>query len=461
VTDVLDRSEELVGCQVCVAGWVMSVRKHKNSLFIDLDDGLAAGNRLQVVVDQQGSTVSRVLPSYHSSLLVRGTLVNSSHPAQKVEVLASEVHRVASFEGFASGGAGEYPFESSRHKYPPEHKRKFPMFRAKLNDFAALLRIRSDLSHAIHDFFRKRDYVFAHTPILTSNDCEGAGEVFTVKPAFNHQTNDPPYFGNNVYLTVSGQLHLEALCNGIAKVYNFGPVFRAERGRSRRHLTEFTMIEAELAFTFEMELILETIEALVKHISKQILEGSAHDVALYSKLTGEDNRQQVEKVLNENFRILTYDEAMMQLRKVEGRFKSKPVCGAPLGKEHEIYLVESFCDNVPVFIVKWPLQAKSFYMRVMEDSPGHVSAVDLLLPKVGEVCGGSLREHRPHVLQERLRATGQDSSAVQWYLDMRRYGASPSGGFGLGFERLVQFMLGVNNIRDTLPFPRTSASCLL
>ena len=303
------------------------------------------------------------------------------------------------------------------------------------------------------------------------------------EPEFKSDMKDDlHYFDKNVYLTVSGQLHLEAICNGVSRVYNFSPAFRAESGRSRRHLSEFWMAEAEVAFAYDLKKdIVDLIESFVKHIIQSVLESNSDDLETFTKLSQENNLSkhttdlellEVVANLSRPYVIMTYREAMQVLLDKESEFRSKPKYGEGLGSEHEIFLVEKYSNNVPVFIIDWPASTKPFYSRLKDDSPwpnvheeSLVSAVDLLFPKVGELCGGALREHRYDVLKKRteeLDKTNKLMETLKWYLNLRRIGgASPMGGFGLGFDRLIQFILGINNIKDTLPFPRTPHNCRL
>eukprot|EP00095_Tigriopus_kingsejongensis_P000392 snap_masked-scaffold19_size710362-processed-gene-0.5 protein:Tk00392 transcript:snap_masked-scaffold19_size710362-processed-gene-0.5-mRNA-1 annotation:"probable asparagine--trna mitochondrial" len=430
---------EWVGRSLRVSGWITGTRKQKAQTFIDLDDGLKAGQRLQVVVKTEAidpETLARL--RYHCAVAVEGQLLKSSHPSQAVELEAETLELLTPCE------AEDYPFQP-RAAPNPEIDRLYPQYRAKTKDFAALMRVRHGLSRGLHDYFHCHDFIQVQTPIMTSNDCEGAGEVFqvhTVKDYTNEEGQIVPYFGQNSYLTVSGQLHLEAIANGIARVYNFSPVFRAERGRSRRHLSEFSMIEGEMAFVEDLPTVLDTIEGLLKHCVQSTLDSNEADVQLYHRLTKESNADCVRALLENKFHVMTYLEACEALNKKSSKFKTRPVRGQAFGKEHELYLAEKYCKNVPVFITDWPASIKPFYCRQKTGAEDVSEAVDLLLPGVGELCGGSLREHRADILERRIAACGADAQSLRWYVDMRRCGSAPTGGFGLGFERLVQFVLG-------------------
>lgn len=457
---------DMVGQRVTVNGWVKSTRVQKVNTFIDLDDGLKC-QRLQVVAD-----TAKVPPgvSYHSALCVQGVLKRSDHPAQEFELDAEQIDVV-------TGTRTDYPLQP-RKRYDDEYPRTFPTFRAKLNDFACLLRVRSSLLKAVHEFFHNEHFVHVSTPTLTSSDCEGAGEVFMVLPNSvdtvkamkkeSVETDEEAYFDQKVYLTVSGQLHLEAVCNGLSRVYTTSQAFRAELGKSRRHLSEFTMVEAEVAFANDLESILAMQERLVKSSIHDVLTNNLEDVQTYLMLNSvkqKGKKKGLQKdtdflysVLEKPFVTMTYQEAMDALQKANNNFKSNPGCS--LGKEHELYLVEDFCNNTPVFVVDWPVNTKPFYAR-QKQCGQLVDAADLLFPDVGELSGGSLREHRVDVLEQAILKSGANLNNLQWYLDMRSCGAAPMGGFGVGFDRLVQFILKVNNIRDAVPFSRVPHSCRL
>ena len=344
-------------------------------------------------------------------------------------------------------------------------------------------------------------FVHIHTPIITSSDCEGAGEVFSVQPAStpqikdddeNDRENEPihtdddakgeeNYFGRDVYLTVSGQLHLEAICNGISPTYNFSPVFRAENGKSRKHLSEFWMVEAEVGFAHDLKTdVIDLMESLVKTTISTVLESNHDDLQAFTNLNQDNTltKHTPDLTLLANiadnhtpFIIMSYNEAMNLLIDRQHHFKSRPQYGKSFGNEHELYLVETYCNNVPIHIIDWPKSTKPFYCRTQEfnshnDNDTLVSAVDLLFPKIGELCGGALREYRSDILRMRMDEVVAKNNklinTLEWYLKLRSDGGSaPTGGFGLGFDRLIQFILGINNIRDVMPFPRTPHKCRL
>ena len=344
--------------------------------------------------------------------------------------------------------------------------------RAKTNDFASVLRCRNTLGRSIRDYFESlHGFVNVQTPILTSIDCEGAGEAFEVEPPDldldprpEDEDQDSSYFGGKkVALTVSGQLHLEAVCNGLGKVYNFSPVFRAEKSGGRRHLSEFTMIEAEEAFQTEMKDLLRRIQTLLQYSVQNLVQKNSQDLSNYAKLrkTGYGALTALDRLVNSEFEVMTYAKAMEVLTRNNDTFQTAAKFGSSLGKEHERYLSEVYCNGNPVFVVEWPKKAKPFYCKQSAANFDLVDAVDLIVPEVGELVGGSLRESDPDILLENMNRQGLDMEVMRWYLDLRKCGAAPTAGFGLGFDRLVQFAVGIRNIKDALPFPRTAKLCSL
>ena len=457
-----------VGQSLQVHGWVKAARKQKANTFIDIDDGLVSGGKkLQLVIASHQVPESL---NFHSFVKASGILKISQHRGQEVELEVESLELVTPVKD-------KYPFQP-RKKYDDDLPRSYPQYRAKQNDFASLLRIRSSLSKSIHDFFHEQNFVQIHTPILTANDCEGAGELFQVVPANDSiskkmkkpdvESLDQAYFDKKVFLTVSGQLHLEAMCNGLEQVYTFSPAFRAEMGRTRRHLCEFSMIEAEkIIFDQDLDQLLKLQESLIKLSLAKTLDSHEGDVVNFLKLNslkhkskqvGNDDKslEHVEKVLKEPFIVMTYAEAFDILEANRQKFEVQPQFSHGLGKEHELFLVQH-CHHVPVFVINWPKKTKAFYARQCSDNAGLVSAVDLLFPSVGELAGGSLREDKHEILQKNLEGL----KGLDWYLDLRCNGAAPMGGFGLGFERLIQFLLKVYDIRDTVPFSRRPHECRL
>ncbi|KAF5304653.1 hypothetical protein FQR65_LT18847 [Abscondita terminalis] len=428
--------------QIQVKGWVKSLRKMKGTAFLDVNDGSCCDN-LQVVlpVDKLGAL------SAGSSVIASGSL--NKTPKGQFE-LNSDLLEVCGNCNISDG----YPY-APKKTYTPDYLRQALHFRLRDHKFASFLRIRDAAILAIHKYFYKNGYVNIHTPILTSNDCEGGGEIFTVIPDNKVMLNkmntsqtprDEVYFDSKAYLTVSGQLHLEAAAHSLSKVYTFGPTFRAENSKSRLHLSEFYMIEAEIAFTTELEEVMLLIEDLIKSATREILSERSDDICK-CKEEGVDFSW-----LNKDFVVLTYKEAVNILINAAD-FNGKFIPNSSLNKEHEKFLVKH-CGDVPVFVVSWPKDLKPFYAKEVADSL--VAALDLLVPNVGELVGGSLRENDYNLLKHKLPSEG-----LNWYLELRKFGSVPTGGFGLGFERYLQFLLGISNIKDAIPFPRWPHNCQL
>nr|XP_033804914.1 probable asparagine--tRNA ligase, mitochondrial isoform X2 [Geotrypetes seraphini] len=412
------------GGDVRVQGWVRSVRSQKEVLFLDINDGTSLQN-LQVVADPK--LESRDL-GFGSSVEVQGKLVKSHNRKQNVELQAEDINIVGPCDPMA------FPFKlKARHAM--DYTRQFPHLRCRTNTFSSLLRIRSKATAAIHSYFQ--------TASKTS------------EPGKN-----PHFFNVPAFLTVSGQLHLEVVTGGFVRAFTFGPTFRAENSQSRRHLSEFYMVEAEISFTESLQDIMQEMENLFKASAAAILSRCQEDVELFHKYVAPGHKDKLDHMLKNKFVIMSYSEAIEVLKKAPEAFSFKPEWGCDLKKEHEKYLVKH-CADIPVFIINYPYDLKPFYARENEDGPQRtVEAVDLLVPGVGELYGGSLREERLHVLQSRLDRLGL-LDTYQWYLDLRQFGTVPHGGFGMGFERYLQCILGVDNIKDVIPFPRFTHCCLL
>uniref|UniRef100_A0A8C9SY29 asparagine--tRNA ligase n=1 Tax=Scleropages formosus TaxID=113540 RepID=A0A8C9SY29_SCLFO len=423
-----------LGEKVKIQGWVRSVRSQKKALFLDVNDGSSLRS-LQVVADP-GLAHRRL--TFGSAVEISGSLEKSLHEKQNVELQATEVLVVGECDPL------NFPFKV-KERHGLEYIRQFPHLRCKTNTFSSLLRVRSAATSAIHSFFKENGFVHIHTPIITSNDCEGAGEIFHVEGRGNKGDQDEPYFFSvPAFLTVSGQLHLEVMAGAFPCVYTFGPTFRAENSQSRRHLAEFYMVEAEISFIRSLEDLMVVMENLFKATTERILAECPHDIELYHKHVAPGHRV---RTIN----ILTHSSQS---------FAFKVEWGNDLQTEHENYLVKH-CGNVPVFVINYPYELKPFYARDNSDQPEHtVAAVDLLVPGIGELFGGSLREEQQEMLRARLARAGMED-AYQWYLELRQFGSVPHGGFGMGFERYLQCVLGVHNIKDVIPFPRFSHSCLL
>nr|XP_021527501.1 probable asparagine--tRNA ligase, mitochondrial isoform X2 [Aotus nancymaae] len=410
------------GERVKVQGWVRSVRSQKEVLFLHVNDGSSLES-LQVVADS--SLDSREL-TFGSSVEVQGQLVKSPSKRQNVELKAENIKVIGNCD------AKTFPIRY-KERHPLEYLRQYPHLRCRTNILGSILRIRSEATAAIHSFFK------------------AAGKI---------KVPEENFFNVPAFLTVSGQLHLEVMSGAFTQVFTFGPTFRAENSQSRRHLAEFYMIEAEISFVDSLQDLMQVMEKLFKATTMMVLSKCPEDVKLCYKFIAPGQKDRLEHMLKNNFLIISYTEAVEILKRASQNFTFTPEWGIDLQTEHEKYLVKH-CGNVPVFVINYPLALKPFYMRDNEDGPQHtVAAVDLLVPGVGELFGGGLREERYHFLEERL-ARSRLTEVYQWYLDLRRFGSVPHGGFGMGFERYLQCILGVDNIKDVIPFPRFPHSCLL
>ncbi|KAM3837497.1 asparaginyl-tRNA synthetase [Vipera latastei] len=443
--------QDPTGCDVKIQGWVRSVRSQKGILFLHVSDGSSL-EHLQVVADP--CLEPRTL-TFGSSVEVQGKLVKSPHKGQRVELAAENIRVVGPCDVLA------FPLKYKVH-HSLEYLRELPHIRCRSNVLGALLRVRSEATAAIHSYFKENGYTHIHTPIITSNDCEGAGEVFRVEPANEERKprEEHNFFNIPAFLTVSGQLHLEVMSGAFTKVFTFGPTFRADNSQTRRHLAEFYMVEAEVFFVDTLQDIMQVIEDLFKTVTDRVLAKCPQDAALFHKRMAPGHEAKLEKMLKNPFLIMSYTEAIEILGRSYQEFTYKPAWGQDLQSEHEKYLVRH-CGDIPVFVYNYPYDLKPFYMRDNEDGPRRtVAAVDLLVPDVGELFGGSLREDRLDFLQSRLQRLKLEDT-YQWYVELRQFGSTPHGGFGMGFERYLQCILGVQNIKDVIPFPRFPHSCVL
>jgi asparaginyl-tRNA synthetase len=443
------------GRQIRVGGWVRTIRTSKGGFsFVQINDGSCLAT-LQVVADES-------LANYRDQLVhlsagcaveVRGRLVASQGRNQTVELQADELVVLGGCD------AETYPIQPKRHSF--EFLRGQAHLRGRTNTFGAVFRVRSALSAAIHEFFQKRGFVYLHTPVITASDCEGAGEMFRVTtrdpdaPVAADSGAEGDFFGRSTYLTVSGQLEAEAYACSLGQVYTFGPTFRAENSNTPRHLAEFWMVEPEMAFC-DLAGDADLAEAFVREIFRAALDRCGEDMAFFDERIQPGLIETLEGVVESGFERMSYTEAVERLE-AAGRTWQYPVSwGSDLQTEHERYLCEELLGR-PVVLTDYPRAIKPFYMRVNDDGRT-VAAMDVLLPRIGEIIGGSQREERLDVLEERMRECAMDPEAYWWYVDLRRYGSVPHAGFGLGLERAVQFATGMANIRDVIPFPRTPRS---
>ncbi len=435
-----------------VKGWVRTRRDAKGFSFLEINDGSCLKN-LQVIVDETGPAYEPLsMVATGAAVAVEGALVASPGKGQQWEVRATRL------ELLGASDADTYPLQKKRHT--DEFLRTIAHLRPRTNKYGALFRIRSESAFAVHRFFRDRGFYYLHTPIITGSDCEGAGEMFrvTTLPFSGHSSEGDvdtfvhDFFGKEANLTVSGQLEAELFACALGNVYTFGPTFRAENSNTPRHVAEFWMIEPEMAFA-DLDDNMDLGEDLIKSLVRHIMDHCATDLELFARFVDQDLMHNLEVIARESYVRLPYTEAVEILQRSGKAFEFPVAYGTDLQTEHERYLTEEHCQK-PVIVYNYPQEIKAFYMRLNEDAKT-VAAMDVLVPRVGELIGGSQREERLDVLEQRLRAFGLEPEAYWWYLDIRRFGTVPHAGFGLGFERFLMMMTGVSNIRDVIPFPRT------
>ena len=434
-----------------VQGWVRTRRDSKDFSFIELNDGSSLRN-LQIIARNSLSNYAEIQRlTTGASVRVEGALIASQGKGQKWELVADKIDIV---------GLAEESFPLQKKGHTPEFLREIAHLRPRSNLFGSVFRVRSRLAFAVHQFFQERGFVYVHTPIITASDCEGAGELFrvsTIDPKNPPRKNDEidyarDFFARQTYLTVSGQLEAEALACALSKVYTFGPTFRAENSNTSRHASEFWMIEPEMAFC-DLNGNMDLAEEIVKYLIREIRENCPEEMELFSKYVDKELVPRLDFVLERRFQRTTYTEAIELLKKSTEKFEFPVEYGLNLQSEHERWLTEKHF-KCPVTVFNFPKEIKPFYMRLNDDGKT-VTAMDLLVPGIGEIVGGSQREERLDVLQENMRRHKMDPADYKWYLDLRRYGTVPHAGFGLGFERMLMFVTGVSNIRDVIPFART------
>lgn len=445
-----------VGAEVTVKGWVRTRRDSKAGLsFVNIHDG-SGFDGIQVVchksLDNYEEEVLRLSPG--CSVEITGELVESQGKGQALEIQATEVVVV----GWVDDPA-HYPMQQKRHSM--EFLREHAHLRVRTNIGGAMARVRHTLSQAIHRFFHEREFFWVHTPIITANDAEGAGEMFRVSTLdmqnlpFDEDGKvdySKDFFGKEAHLTVSGQLAVESYAMALSRVYTFGPTFRAENSHTRRHLSEFWMVEPEIAFA-DLQDDADLAEEFLKYIFSACLEERADDMAFFDKFVSKGVIDQLQQVIDKGFERMEYTEAIDILEKSGQKFEFPVEWGIDLSSEHERYLAEKHVGG-PLVLMNYPKDIKAFYMRMNEDGRT-VAAMDVLVPGIGEIIGGSQREERLDLLDKRLDEMDLPKEEYWWYRDLRRYGTVPHAGFGLGFERAVQYITGIDNIRDAIPFPRT------
>lgn len=461
---------------VKVQGWIRSTRQQKHVTFVEVNDGSSLKGVQAILSGGQGKGLVA-----GTSVELEGILVKSLGKEQALELQVSNMKVIGSCD------AETYPLQKKRHSF--EFLREISHLRSRAKTASAILRLRSASAWGFQKFFESQEFIQVHTPLLTSHDCEGGGEVFKIAPRIsaraqqqheekkgsaNQQSLSPSsgpapseFFGSPVYLTVSGQLHLEIIASALSRVYTMGPVFRAEPSMTPRHLSEFWMLEAEVAFLDKLDHLLDFSEACLRETTRYLLETCSEDIEFLNTWIDKSLKQRLTQLVEEPFKRMTYTEAVDILQKSGEKFEFEPKWGHGLQSEHEKWLAGSYCKG-PVFVTDYPAGLKPFYMRKNDSSVSSsagsedrttVGCVDLLVPGIGELMGGSLREERLEVLKQQLKDFGLGEEEYQWYMDLRKYGTVPHGGWGIGFERYLLMVTGMDNVRDIIPFPRYNNHC--
>ena len=456
ISKLYENSADFGGRQVTVCGWVRTLRDSKALGFIELNDG-SCFKGIQIVFEEDKLANYKEIAKQNvgAAMVITGELLLTPEAKQPFEIHAVEIE----VEGTSTP---DYPLQKKRHSL--EYLRTIAHLRPRTNTFSAAYRVRSAAAYAIHKFFQERGFVYAHTPLITGSDCEGAGEMFHVTTL---DMENPPrkedgsvdytqdFFQKHTSLTVSGQLEAECMAMAFGKVYTFGPTFRAEKSYTQRHAAEFWMIEPEIAFA-DLQDDMNLARDMMKFVIQYVMDTCPADIEFFNKFIDTGLIERLTHVVNSDFGCVTYTEAVELLKKNNDNFEYKVEWGTDLQTEHEKYLTEQIFGK-PVFVTDYPKEIKAFYMR-MNDDGKTVAAVDLLVPGIGEIIGGSQREERIEILKQRMADFNLNEENYWWYLDLRRYGGTKHAGFGLGFERLVMYLTGIANIRDVLPFPRTTGT---
>ena len=449
--DIVDifKNSEYIGTNVTVCGWVRTSRDSKNMAFIELNDGTSL-KHLQIVIDKSKLSDISEFMKLGTSLKVCGELVKSAVAVDSVEINAEEITVLGECPA-------EYPLQKKRHSL--EFLRTIPHLRVRTNTFNAVFRVRSVVSASIHEFFQSRHFTYVHTPLITASDCEGAGEMFkvtTIGYSNEYKTeeeyNADDFFGKRAALSVSGQLEGEVAAMALGKIYTFGPSFRAEKSNTPRHVAEFWHVEPEVAFA-ELPDIIEIAEDMIKHIIRSVLERCPEEMKFFDQHFEKGLIQKLENVVSNDFAVMTYTEAIELLKKADRDFQYPVEWGCDLQTEHEKYISEEICKK-PVFLTDYPKEIKSFYMKQNPDGKT-VAATDLLVPGVGEIIGCSEREADLDKLLEAMKVRGMSMDEYEHYIALRRFGSVPHSGFGLGLERIILYVTGMQNIRDVILYPRT------
>jgi asparaginyl-tRNA synthetase len=449
-------SEAKTGISETVCGWVRTKRESKGIAFLALNDG-STQETLQLVVPAE-SAAFKQLPDCNTGAAIKAVGVIKASPGkgQNVEMEVSDI------EVFGDADQEKYPLQKKGHTL--EFLRDIGHLRSRTNTFGAVFRVRNVLADAVHAFFQTRGFVWIHTPVITASDCEGAGDLFTVtslnldqlpRDKKNKVDFSQDFFGRQAYLTVSGQLEAEFLAMSLGDVYTFGPTFRAENSNTSRHLSEFWMIEPEMAFA-DLKDDMHLAEKFIRYLCKTVLSKCTSEIAFFEKFYKNTSSKELEALAQGAFVHITYTDAIKELEKAKVKFEFPVQWGLDLQSEHERYLTDTVFKGA-VIVTDYPKDIKAFYMRLNSDDKT-VAAMDVLVPKVGEIVGGSQREERLNILEQRMDETGVPHESMDWYLDLRRFGSAPHAGFGLGFERFVQYVTGMPNIRDVIPCPRAPQS---
>ncbi|EFM39457.1 asparagine--tRNA ligase [[Eubacterium] yurii subsp. margaretiae ATCC 43715] len=453
IRQIFQKSEDFLGKEVTVQGWVKTIRDSKKFAFIELNDGTFFNN-LQIVLEVENLENFKEVVKYpiYTAIKVRGDLVKTEGAKQDFEVKANEITLLATSDS-------DYPLQKKRHTF--EYLRTIAHLRPRANAFSAVFRVRSIAAYAVHKFFQEKNFVYAHTPIITASDAEGAGEMFQVTTL---DMNNLPknqegkidfkedFFDKETHLTVSGQLEAEIFAMAFKNVYTFGPTFRAENSNTARHAAEFWMIEPEIAFATLQE-NMDVAEEMVKFIIRYCLENAKEEMEFFNSFVDKGLFERLNNILENKFERITYTKAVELLQNSGQKFEYKVEWGIDLQTEHERYLTEQIFKK-PVFVTDYPEKIKAFYMRSNDDGKT-VAAMDLLVPGVGEIIGGSQREERLDILEKKIKDNNLDRETYWWYLELRKYGGVKHSGYGLGFERMIMYLTGMQNIRDVIAFPRT------
>ncbi len=455
IKSIFKSTQEYLQQKILIGGWIRTIRVSKNFGFIELNDGTFFKN-IQIVFSEDITNFIEISKlGVGASINVEGILIETPTAKQPFEIQATNV----SIEGLSTP---EYPLQKKRHSY--EYLRTIAHLRPRTNTFSAVFRVRSLLSYAIHKFFQDRGFVYVHTPIITGSDCEGAGEMFKVTtldlnniPKTENGIVDysKDFFSHEANLTVSGQLSAETFAMAFRDVYTFGPTFRAENSNTTRHAAEFWMMEPEICFA-DLNDDMDLAEDMIKYIINYVLENAKEEIEFFNNFIDKELLNRLSNVVNSDFERITYTQAVEILEKYNDKFQYEVKWGIDLQTEHEKYLTEQIYKK-PVFVTDYPKEIKSFYMRLNDDKKT-VAAMDLLVPGIGELVGGSQREERLDLLKQRMDELNLKEEDYWWYLDLRKYGGTKHAGFGLGFERMVMYATGMTNIRDVIPYPRTTRS---